>query len=70
MEHESDGDANCDWNTWHGHQMVDKRTGVFGNNHLNYSIVEIGQNTEKSPGGLKKLAVTQTPVRNLQLTLV
>ena len=29
----------------------------------NYSIIEIGQNTEKSPGDLKRLAVTQTPVK-------
>ena len=28
----------------------------------NYSIIEIGQNTEKSPGDLRRLAVTQTPV--------
>ena len=36
--------------------------------HPNYSIVEIGQNTEKSPGDLRKLAVTQTLVRNHRLT--
>ena len=36
----------------------------------NYSIVEIGQNTEKSPGDLKRLAVAQTPEENHQLTLV
>ena len=29
--------------------------------HSNYSIVEIYQNTEKSPGDLKRLAVTPTP---------
>ena len=28
----------------------------------NYCIIEIGQNTEKSPGDLRRLAVTQTPV--------
>ena len=38
--------------------------------HPNYSIVEISQNTEKSPGDLRRLAVTQTPVENHQLTLV
>ena len=38
--------------------------------HQNYSTVEIGQNTEKSPGDLRRLAVTQTPVENHQLTLV
>ena len=34
----------------------------------NYSIVEIGQNTEKGPRDLRGL--TQTPVENNQLTLM
>ena len=34
------------------------------------ALFKIGQNTEKSPGGLKTLAVTQTPVSNHHLTLV
>ena len=38
--------------------------------HPNYSIVEIGQNTEKSPGDLRKLAVTQTPINDNQLAQV
>ena len=29
----------------------------------NYCITEIGQNTEKNPGDLRRLVVTQTPVR-------
>ena len=37
--------------------------------HPDYSIIEIGQNTEIS-GVLGKLAVTQTPVENYQLMLV
>ena len=36
----------------------------------NYSIIEKGQNTEKSPGKLRRLAVTQTPVKDHQLTLM
>ena len=36
----------------------------------NYSVPEIGQNTEKSPRDLSWLAVTQTPVKDHQLTLV
>ena len=36
----------------------------------NYSIIIIGQNTEESPGDLGRLAVTQTPVKNYQLTQV
>ena len=38
--------------------------------HLNYSIIEKGQNTEKSPGDLKRLAVAQIPVKDHQLTLM
>ena len=42
------------------------RTGGFGNNGTggdcpNYRVVEIGQNTEKSSGNLRRIAVTQTP---------
>ena len=36
----------------------------------NDSIAKNGQNPETSPGDLKKLAVTQTPVKNHQLTLM
>ena len=69
MEHESDSDTNCDWCTRYSYQRIGTRTGRLGNlrtieNHPYYSIVEIGQNTEKSPGDLRKLAVTQTPVGN------
>ena len=43
--------------------MIIKRTGGLGGqrtsrDHPNYSIVEIGQNTEKSPGDLRRLPVT------------
>ena len=31
---------------------------------------KIGQNTKKMPGDLRRLAVTQTPVKNHQLMLV
>ena len=37
--------------------------------HPNDNTVENGQNTRKSPGDLRRLAVTQTPVKNHQLTL-
>ena len=30
---------------------------------MEVSIIEIGLNTEKSPGDLRRLAVTQTPVK-------
>ena len=38
--------------------------------HPNYNIVENGQNTEKSPGDLRRLVVTQTPVKDDLLTLI
>ena len=41
-----------------------------GGDHPNYYIIENGQNTEKSPGNLRRLAVTQTPVKDYQLTLM
>ena len=75
MEHESDNYINCDWCFWYCHQRINKGTGGLGNNrtsgsHTNYYIIEIGQNTEKSPGDLRTLTVTQTPVENHQLTLM
>ena len=52
-----------------------KRIGRLGNkmtsrDYPDYNIIKIGQNTEKSPGDLKRLTLTQTPVGNHQLTLV
>ena len=35
-----------------------------------YSIIKISQNTEMNPGDLKRLAVSQTPLDDNQLTLV
>ena len=74
MEHESDGDTNCNWCTRYNYQRIDTRTGAgnkrTGGDHPNYSIVEIGQNTEKSAGDLQRLAVTQNPEENHPLTLV
>ncbi len=52
-----------------------KDAGRVGNwrtrcDHPNDSIAEDGQNTETSPGDLRRLAVTQTPVKKHQLTLM
>ena len=38
--------------------------------HPNYSIVENGQNIEMSLGDLRRLAVSQTPVKDHQLMLM
>ena len=56
-------------------EVLLKEPGGFGSwrtsgDHPNDSIIEDGQNTEKSPGDLRRLAVTQTPVNNHQLTLM
>ena len=45
-------------------------TKITRGGHLKDSINKIGQNTEKSPGDLKRLVVIQTPVESHQLTLV
>ena len=61
--------------TFGSHQRLIKRTGGLGNkrmsgDHPNYNIIENGQNTEKSPGDFRRLAVTQTPMKDRQLTLM
>ena len=63
MEHESDGDTNCNWCACYSHQRIDKESEVLGNkrtngDYPNYGIVEIGQNTEKRPGDLRRLDFT------------
>ena len=54
---------------------IPKGTGGHGNkrtsgNHPDYCNIEIGHYTEKNPVDLRRLAVTQTPVKDHQLTLV
>ena len=75
MEHEGDGDTNYNWCSWNNSQKIGKGTGRFedkrtSGDHPDYSIIKIGQNTEKSPGDLRKLAVSQTLVESHQLILV
>ena len=75
MKHEGDSDTSCNWCARYSHQKIGIGTGGFGNkrasgDHPKNSIGEIGQNTEKSPGHLWRLAVTQHQVRNHKLTLV
>ena len=48
---------------------VGLRCSRTSGNHPNYSIIENGNNTEKSSGDLRRL-VTQIPVKNHQLTLM
>ena len=63
------------WCARYCHQKTGTGTGRLRNkrtsgNHPNYNIVEISQNTKKSPGGFSRLAITQIPVENHQLRLV
>ena len=60
---------------WHSNQRIIKRPRGLGSwrtsrDHPNDSIIENGQNTKKSPGDLRRLAVTQTPMKNHRLTLM
>ena len=72
MEYESDGETNFDWCVRYSHQRIGSGRGARRNkrtsgDHPNYNIVEIGQNTEKSSGDLRRIAVTQTSVEDHQL---
>ena len=67
-EHESDVYTSCDWCSWYSHQMIIKGNGGLRNkrtsgDHSNYSIYKIGQNIAESPRYLRRLAVTQTSVK-------
>ena len=75
MEHESDNHTNCKWCFWCNHQTIIKLAEGFGDKRTsvdnpNYYIIENGQNTEKSPVDLRRLAVSQTPVKDPILTLM
>ena len=70
MEHESDGDIN--WNRY-SHQSFGAGSGGFRNkrtseDHPNYGLIKLGQNYES--WRFEETSVTQTPVRNHQLTQV
>ena len=62
VEHKEDGDTNYVWCTWNNPQRIGKGVGRLGNktsrNHPGYRIIKISQNTEKSPGDFKGVAVT------------
>ena len=74
IDHEGGSDINCNWCTQNTSQRLDKRPARVRNwrtsqDHSNYRI-KINQNTVKSPGDLKRLAVTPTPAKDHLLTLV
>ena len=75
VEHAGDNYTNCNWCVWNSNWRITKGTGGLrswwtSGDHPNDMIIENGQNSEKSPGDLRRLAVTQTPVKNHQLTLM
>ena len=75
IEHESDGDTNCNWYTRNDSYRLGKeaerfRTQKTSGDHPNYHIIKIGRNTEKSPRKLRGPAVTQTQAENHLLALV
>ena len=62
MEHESDDDTNCNQSARYSHQTIDTGTWSLRNkrkswDHPNYSMIKIGQNTEKSPEHLLSLKI-------------
>ena len=58
MPHEGDNDTNYNWYRWNSPQELEKVNGRVENrgmrgDHPNYSVVEIGLNTEMSPGDVE-----------------
>ena len=75
MEHEGNDYTNRDWPFRYSNKRIIKSIGGLGSyrtsgEHPNYNIVKNGQNREKSAGELWRLVVTQTPVKDNQLTLM
>ena len=71
MEHENGDYTNCSWCSWYGDRRIGTRSGGLGNCGMSwYCPNYIGQNTEKSPGDLRRLAVTETPVKSHQRLLM
>ena len=76
MKYESDGNTNCNWCIRNDSQRLGGGASRLGNqrasgDHQNYiCLVDIDQNTEKSLGDMRRLPVTQTQVKDHQVTLV
>ena len=67
--------VNYNWCSWYSYHRYNKGIGELGNkrmsgDHLNNCITLIGQNTEKNPGDLRRLGVTQTRVNDHQRSLM
>ena len=75
IEHEGDNYTNRDWCFWSSNQRIIKGTGKLGGrrtsgDYPDDSIIENDQNTEKIHSDLRRLAVSQTPVKDHQLKLM
>ena len=75
MEYEGDGNTNSNWYTRKYPQRFGKGTGGLRNqrtsgDHPDCSIFKIDLNTEKSPVDLRRLAVTQNPIKDHRLAQV
>ena len=75
MEHAGDNYTNCNWCVLNSNYRITIGTRILGSrrtsgNYPNNSIIENGQYTEKSPWDLRKLAVTQSPVKDHQFMLM
>ena len=75
MDHDGDGNTSCNWRAQYSHQRIGRGIGRLENKRTsgddqNNSIAEISQNAKKNPSrDLRRLAVNQNLVENLQLTL-
>ena len=75
MENKGDGDTNYNWCTWNDSQRLSKRVKGVRNqrmsvHHPKCTIVDVGWNTEKHLGDLRRLTVLQTSVKDHRITLV
>ena len=61
VKDESDNYTNCNWCSWYSHQKIYKATR---GDHPIYCIIKMSQNTEKSPGDLRRRAVIQNSVKD------
>ena len=75
LELDSDNYTNCHWCFLYIYQRLRKRIWGLRNkrtsgDHPNYSIIDVSQNTKKGPGDLRRLVISQVPVKYHQLTLM
>ena len=74
MEHENDGDTNCNWCARYTKELLQglENLEITGRAETIQTTALLGSTrvSTKSPGDFRRLAVTQIPVKNHQLTLV